>query len=67
VPRSGTGLAQGSAVVAPVSEEANIRTKPTQAVARAVEALSLLGYDVVVVPRNASVTVIEAPAPKATA
>ncbi len=40
-----------------------------QAVARAVEALSVLGYDVVVVPRNASVTVTEpaAPTPGATA
>lgn len=40
-----------------------------QAVARAVEALSVLGYDLVVVPRNASVTVTEpaAPTPEATA
>ncbi len=32
-----------------------------QAVARAAEALSVLGYDLVVVPRGAKVTVIEAP------
>jgi DNA-binding XRE family transcriptional regulator len=45
-----------------------------QAVARAVEALSVLGYDLVVVPRNASVTVTEptvtdpaAPTPQAMA
>lgn len=40
-----------------------------QAVARAVEALSVLGYDLIVVPRNASVTVTEpaAPLPEATA
>jgi len=42
-----------------------------QGVARAVEALSVLGYDLVVVPRNASVTVTEravtAPTPEATA
>jgi len=40
-----------------------------RAVARAVEALSVLGYDLVVVPRNASVTVTEpaAPTPETTA
>lgn len=40
-----------------------------RAVARAVEALSVLGYDLVVVPRNASVTVTEpaATTPEATA
>jgi DNA-binding XRE family transcriptional regulator len=34
-----------------------------QAVARAVDALSVLGYDVIVVPRSASVTVTEEGAP----
>ena len=32
-----------------------------QAVARAAEALSVLGYDLVVVPRSAKVTVVEVP------
>lgn len=35
-----------------------------RAVSRAVEALSVLGYDVLVVPRNASVTVTEPDEPK---
>jgi DNA-binding XRE family transcriptional regulator len=35
----------------------------SQAVARAVEALSVLGYDVIVVPRDASVTVTERSTP----